>query len=158
MLIVIQKYFTCEVHFQKFYMYHFKLLLHFTGKKLIDIPFYLFRSLEKMADKVQGRPKRNETSIFHHGLMQLLVLEELSKLNRDWALFLFMNGYELDVLSPRKVSKLKASSSKREMNATTELEGDQHEGLKVTDSLNRQSKDKEETIKQIKGKDKDIEH
>ena len=56
LLIVIQKYFTCEGRFQTIYMYHFKLLLNFIGKNLIDIPFYLFRSLGKMADKVQGIP------------------------------------------------------------------------------------------------------
>ena len=83
LLIVIQKYFTCEGRFHTIYMYHFKLLIHFTGKKMIDIPFYLFRNLGKMADKVQGRPERSETYIFHHGLMKLLVLEELNKLDRD---------------------------------------------------------------------------
>ena len=50
-----------------------------------------------MVDKVQGRPERSENSIFHHGLMKLLVLEELNKIDRDWAYFLFMNEYELDV-------------------------------------------------------------
>ena len=55
--------------------------------------------------------------------MKLLVLEELSKLDRDWAYFLFMNGYEMDVLSPRKASKLKTPSSRQELNTTVEVEG-----------------------------------
>ena len=59
------------------YQYHFKLLLHFTGKQAIDLPFYLFRSPSKMADKVQDRPQKIDTSVFHHGLIKLLVLEEL---------------------------------------------------------------------------------
>ena len=83
-----------------------------------------------MADKVQGRPERSETSIFHHGLMKLLVLEELNKLDRDWASFFFMNGYEMDVLSPRKASKLKTPSSGQELNTTAEVDGNQQEGLK----------------------------
>ena len=52
LLMIIQKYFTCEGRFHMVYQYHFKLLLHFTGKQANDLPFYLFRSLNKMADKV----------------------------------------------------------------------------------------------------------
>ena len=63
--------------------YHFGVLLHFTSKQLLDLPFFLFRSLGKMSDKVRARPKSSETSIFHHGLINLLVMEELKKLNRD---------------------------------------------------------------------------
>ena len=52
LLLNIQKYFTCEGRYHKVYSYHFKLLLHFTGKISIDLPFILHRSLAKMADKV----------------------------------------------------------------------------------------------------------
>ena len=85
-----------------------------------------------MADKVQGRPERSETCIFHHGLMKLLVLEELNKLDRHCTSFMFMNGYEMDVLSPRKTSKLKTLSPRQELNTTTEVEENQQEGLKAT--------------------------
>ena len=61
------------------YQYHFRLLLHFTGKKLLYLPFFLFRSLGKMSDNIQARLESSETSIFHHGLMKLQVLEELKK-------------------------------------------------------------------------------
>ena len=49
----IQRYFTCEGRYHKVYSYHFKLLLHFTRIISLDLPFFLFRSLAKMADKVQ---------------------------------------------------------------------------------------------------------
>jgi len=81
--MVIQKYFPCEGRFHMVYQYHFKLFLHFTGKKPLDIPFYLFKSLGKMADNVQAKPKENSTFVFHHGLIKLSVVEELNKLNRD---------------------------------------------------------------------------
>ena len=82
------------------YQYHFRLLLHFTDKQPLDLPFFLFRSLGKMVDKVQARPEGSETSIFNHGLIKLLVLEELKNMNRDWATFLFLSGYEVDTVSP----------------------------------------------------------
>ena len=75
------------------YSYHFKLLLHFTGKASIDLPFYLFRSLSKMCDKVQLRKEACETSLFHHGLIKLLVLHELQKVGKDWNTFIFMAGF-----------------------------------------------------------------
>ena len=82
LLVIIHKYFTCKGRFHMVYQYHFKLLLHFTGKQAIDLPFYLFRSLNKMVDNVQARPKNSDTSVFHHGIIKPLLLEELGKINR----------------------------------------------------------------------------
>lgn len=83
LLMVIQKYFTCEGIFNMVYQQHFRLLLNFTGKQSLDIPFYLFRILGKMADKVQAKPDASNTSAFHYGLIKLLVVEELNSLNGD---------------------------------------------------------------------------
>jgi len=94
LLTCIQKYLTCEGRYNKVYSYHFKLLLHFTGKVSIDLPFYLFRSLSKMCDKVQLRKEDSETSLFHHGLIKLLVLDGLQKIDRDWNSFIFMAGFQ----------------------------------------------------------------
>ena len=83
LLLIIQKYFTSEGRYHKVYSYQFNLLLHFFGKISLDLPFYLYKSLEKMVDKVQAKSEGNETSLFHHGLIKLLVLEELKRLGRD---------------------------------------------------------------------------
>lgn len=83
MLMVIQKYFTCEGRFHMVYQYHFRLLLHFIDKQSLDIPFYLFKSLGNMDVRVQAKPDVSSTSIFHHGLIKLLVIEELNRLNMD---------------------------------------------------------------------------
>ena len=94
LLTCIQKYLTCEGRYNKVYSYHFKLLLHFTGKVSIDLPFYLFRSLSKMCDKVQLSKEDCETSLFHHGLIKLLVLDGLQKVDRDWNSFICMAGFK----------------------------------------------------------------
>jgi hypothetical protein len=93
LLTCIQKYLTCEGRYNKVYSYHFKLLLHFTGKVSIDIPFYLFRSISKMCDKIQLKKDGCETSLFHHGLVKLLVLDSLQKIGKDWDSFVFMAGF-----------------------------------------------------------------
>ena len=65
LLLNIHKYFTCEGRYHKFYTYHFKLLLHFTGKISLDLPFYLHRRLAKMADKVKAKSEGSEISWFN---------------------------------------------------------------------------------------------
>jgi len=94
LLTCTQKYLTYEGRYNKVYSYHFKLLLHFTGKASIDIPSYLFRSLTKMCSKVQLKKDECETSMFHHGLVKLLVLDGLQKIGRDWDSFIFMAGFQ----------------------------------------------------------------
>jgi hypothetical protein len=64
MLRVIQRYLTYEGRFNMIYQYHIRLLLHFTGKDLMNLPFYLFRSIGKMADRVQAKSKAMDISVF----------------------------------------------------------------------------------------------
>ena len=63
------------------YQYHIRLLLHFIGKDSINIPFYLLRSMGKMFDRVQANSKVVDTSVFHSGLIRMLVMKELKKRN-----------------------------------------------------------------------------
>ena len=67
-----------------------------------------------MFDKFQEIPKSSETSIFHHALIKLLVMEELKMLNRDWATFLFLSGYDVDVITPKKTPKSKTNTPKKD--------------------------------------------
>ena len=107
LLTCIQRYLTCEGRYNKVNSYHFKLLLHFTGKISIDLPFYLFRSLSKMCDKVQLRKEACETSLFHHSLIKLIVLHELQRVGRDWPTFIFMYGFKNEIgLSPQAAKDL----------------------------------------------------
>lgn len=86
------------------YSYHFKLLLHFTGKISLDLPSYLLRSLSKMCDEVQLRKEACETSLFHHGLVKLIDLHELKRVGRDWPTFMFMSGFKNEtILRPQAI-------------------------------------------------------
>ena len=100
-LVVIQKYFTYEGRFNLAFFYHFKLLMHFTGKEAINIPFFLFRSIGKMSDKVQAKPTASSHALFHSSLIKLLVLEELGKIGKTWESFLTSNHYEVTSPSPK---------------------------------------------------------
>jgi len=55
-----------------------------------------------MCDKVQLRKEAYETSLFHHGLIKLIVLHELQRVGRDWPTFILMSGFKNETsLSPQ---------------------------------------------------------
>lgn len=66
------------------YQYHIILLLHFTGKDAINIPFYLLISIGKLSDRVQDKSMEVDTHVFHSGLINMLVMDELRKRNMEW--------------------------------------------------------------------------
>ena len=45
---IIQRFFTYEGRYNWVLQYHFKIPLHFVGKKEIDLPYFLFMSLQRM--------------------------------------------------------------------------------------------------------------
>jgi hypothetical protein len=102
MLKIIQRYFTCEGRFNMLYQYHIRIFLHFTGKYERNIPFYLLRSMGKMSDRVQAKSKAMDTSVFHSGLIRMLVLEELKKRNIPWEKFIVSAHMKLNIsLTPQ---------------------------------------------------------
>jgi len=48
MMKIIMKYFSCEGRFSRLYSYHIYLLMHFTRVKMLNIPYYMFWSIDKM--------------------------------------------------------------------------------------------------------------
>ena len=86
---VIMKYFTCEGRYSRVYSYHVRLLMHFTRTHLLNIPFLLCRSIEKMASFVQKKPPpRQKASSFHHSLIKILILHQLEKKGVPWESFI----------------------------------------------------------------------
>ena len=48
------------------------------------------------------RKEAYETSLLHHGLVKLIVLHELQKIDREWSMFMFMFGFKDETgLSPQ---------------------------------------------------------
>ena len=86
--MLIMKYFTCEGRFSRFYRYHSRLLMHFRSTKPLDLPHYLYKILIKMTEEVQSRKQDHYPSIFHHGLVRLIVFHHLSSINRTLETFM----------------------------------------------------------------------
>jgi len=81
-LAILQRYLTWQGRYALTYQYHVRILLHFESKELINFPYYLHKSLEKMAKMVRRNNQNPQNSLYHHGLVKLLVEVELCKRNK----------------------------------------------------------------------------
>jgi hypothetical protein len=90
----IQLYVTSEGRYDKLMLYHFRLLDHFTGKVLLNLPFFLHRSLTKVCNKIRVEPFSIRNTLCHYGLIKMIILEELKQKDRTWQHFVFWEGFE----------------------------------------------------------------
>ena len=71
---IVMKYFTCEGRFSRIYSYHIRLLMHFTRTKLLNLPYFLCKSIEKMSTIMKKKlPAQQRASLFHHSLVKIIV-------------------------------------------------------------------------------------
>ena len=68
---------------------HFRLLAHFEFGKLLNFPFYFWKSLGKMDFQVRKNVENPTHSLYHHGLINMIILAELKKKNQVWEQFLY---------------------------------------------------------------------
>ena len=91
-LDLIHRYVTCEGRLSSAYVYHLRLMSVFIGFPL-NLPYYLVHSLSKMSSAIKKGPKHISHSLFHHGLVRMLIERELSKSERSWDEFIESNGF-----------------------------------------------------------------
>jgi hypothetical protein len=131
LLKIIQRYFTYEERFNTLSQYHIIFLLPFTGKVEMNIPYYLLRSIVKMLDRIQTKSKDVYSSLFHYGLIKMLVSDELGKKDISWEHFVVTSHFKLDLaptpqsqrasyLSPSSASKV-GTSRKRNRRAPIQV-------------------------------------
>jgi hypothetical protein len=94
LLLLVQKFFTCEGRFGVLYVYHAKIMMHFLGEHDINLPYFLLSSLRKMCSIVQRNPRNIEPHLYHHGLVKILVEEQLKAKRDTWERFLVRNHFE----------------------------------------------------------------
>jgi hypothetical protein len=90
LLAVLRQFITCEGRFGLVFLYHIRLLMHFIGFHL-HISFFMLRSLYKMSKRYK---KQNlDSSLFHHGLIKLLLVHHLKTFGEYWDSFIACNGF-----------------------------------------------------------------
>jgi hypothetical protein len=111
LLKAIMVYITCEGRYNRVMIYHFKLINHLTGRNPLNLPYFLHRSLSKMAHQVKAKPNQVAGRLSHHSLIKLLVCELLQRRGKEWNYFLFWNDFQTEVQSEGKKSPHSKKSS-----------------------------------------------
>jgi hypothetical protein len=91
LLMILKQFITCEGRYGFVFLFHLRLLMVFMGFEL-NMPHYLHRSIFKMA-KIY-KQNQADTSLFHVGLIKMLVVSELGLRRDSWQNFLNRNGFE----------------------------------------------------------------
>jgi hypothetical protein len=90
LLAIVKQFITCEGRFRLVFLYHLRLLMIFIGFSL-NMPYFLLRSLYKMGKRF--RKQRSDSSLFHHGLIKIILVHQLQSQNDCWDSFIIRNGF-----------------------------------------------------------------
>jgi hypothetical protein len=107
LLMIIKQFVTCEGRYGFIFLFHLRLLMVFMGFKL-SMPHYLHRSLFKMAKRYKR--SQADTSLFHLGLIKMILVYELGLRRDSWHDFLSRNGFEES--NPPQVDKPMVTETK----------------------------------------------
>jgi hypothetical protein len=119
LLKVIRKYFTCERRSEIIYPHHVRFLMHFMGKRPLNLPLFLHQSLGGMADSVQAKENQSKKNLSHISLIKLFIVEELRRLGKEWDSFLFST----DILRDPKGDPPLPTGETASSNAEAGIEG-----------------------------------
>lgn len=99
---------------------------------MLNIPYFLFKNIEKMAYIVQKKPHHQQmSSIYHYSLIKVIVLHHINLLNIFWDTFIandIFNGPQIPPLVPQEVenpsssAKVKKDEKVKETKAVEEPE------------------------------------
>ena len=63
--------------------------MHFTRVKFLNLPYYLYQSIDKMASVVKKKSYAHQMqSLFHHSLVKMIVLHQLEEQGIPWEVFI----------------------------------------------------------------------
>ena len=83
---ILVRYVSCDGCYSHLHLYHLRLLLALRGYKL-NLSFYLWQSLKKMSQTVRNFSNLDR-SLFHHGLIKIILQFQLCANGKSWDSFL----------------------------------------------------------------------
>ena len=90
---ILQIYVTYEGIFAYVFKYHIIFLQHLNLESQMNLPFFFLKSLQKMSSRVKEHKDHTQQSIFHHGLIKLIICTMLQREGKTWYYFLFCSGF-----------------------------------------------------------------
>ena len=93
MRLIIQ-YFTCEGRFSHLYLYHIRLFMNYTRVRMMNIPFFMCRNIERMVPLVQRKSlAQQHKSVYHYALIKIIVMHQLAQQGIAWEDFIARNFF-----------------------------------------------------------------
>ena len=92
-ITTVQHYITCEGWFSTVHQYQMRFLAHLSGARLMNLPFFLHKSLLKMSLKVQKNPSFSLHNLYHRGLIKMLIVYHLNRDRVSWEQFIEQEGF-----------------------------------------------------------------
>ena len=62
----------------------------------MNLPLFFFKSLQKMSIRVKENQDHTKQSMFHHGLINLVICTVLRNKEKTWDYFLFWSGFQTE--------------------------------------------------------------
>lgn len=89
--------------------------MNFLEVDQMNLPYFLLRSLKKMSMNAQKKIQRIDNTMYHHGLIKILVEFHLQTIGDNWEIFLVINHFDERALEqPRSSRNLRGSKRKME--------------------------------------------
>lgn len=93
LVLVIQKFLTCDRGYSIAHLYHVRLLQHIKGEDRIDLPYFLYRSLLRMIETVKQEHMPKAGQIYHQGFIKILVEYQVRSQGIVWREFMSKNHF-----------------------------------------------------------------
>ena len=77
----------------------------------MNLPFFFLKSLQKMSRRIREHRDHTKQSIFHHGLINLIISTVLQKKGNTWDYFLFWSGFQSEKEDQLKIRHVNKSQS-----------------------------------------------
>ena len=86
---LIIRYFSCKGRFSRLYAYHIRLLMHFMRVRMMNVPYFMCRNIERMTTLVQKKtPEQQHNNIYHYALIKIIVVYQLGLQGIAWEEFI----------------------------------------------------------------------
>lgn len=94
LLLVLQKFITCEGRFGYIYFYHIRIMMNFLEVHQVNLPYFFLHSPKKISMNVQKKIQFIDNTMYHHGLIKIWVEFHLQSIGDNWENFMVRNHFE----------------------------------------------------------------
>ena len=93
LVLIIQKFLTCDRGYSVAHLYHVKLLQHIKGEDRINLPYFLYKSLLRMIETARHENRLKSGQMYHQGLIKILVEYQVRLQGIVWREFMVKNHF-----------------------------------------------------------------